>query len=106
MAEPAGDVEGTKRVRDTLDFVLKPVLDGFVEANMKKRHGLRWLHYASRSAGQGRGRRPSAARRGTARRKAAAPAERPSARTGASAAGPAPQIRAASHMSPPAVASR
>ena len=52
MAETAGDIEGTKRVRDTLDFALKPVLDGFVEANMKKRHGLRWLHYASRSAGQ------------------------------------------------------
>lgn len=53
MAVTAGDIEGTKRVRDTLDFTLKPVLDGFVEANMKKRHGLRWLHYASRSAGQG-----------------------------------------------------
>lgn len=53
MADTAGDIEGTKRVRDTLDFALKPVLDGFVEANMKKRHGVRWLHYASRSAGQG-----------------------------------------------------
>jgi hypothetical protein len=53
MADAAGDIEGTKRVRDTLDFTLKPVLDSFVEANMKKRHGLRWLHYASRSAGQG-----------------------------------------------------
>ena len=52
MAKAAGDIEGTKRVRDTLDFALKPVLDGFVEANMKKRHGVRWLHYASRSAGQ------------------------------------------------------
>ncbi|MBP2238677.1 hypothetical protein J2Z31_005218 [Sinorhizobium kostiense] len=47
------DIEGTKRVRDTLDFVLKPVLEGFVEANMKKKHGLRWLHYASRAAGSG-----------------------------------------------------
>jgi hypothetical protein len=49
----SGDIEGTKRVRDALDFTLKPVLDGFVEANMKARHGLRWLHYASRSAGHG-----------------------------------------------------
>ncbi|WOS64267.1 DUF499 domain-containing protein [Sinorhizobium fredii] len=49
----AGDIEGTKRVRDTLDFVLKPVLEGFVEANMKKKHGPRWLHYASRAAGSG-----------------------------------------------------
>jgi hypothetical protein len=49
----AGDIEGVKRVRDTLDFVLKPALEGFVEANMKGRHGNRWLHYASRSAGQG-----------------------------------------------------
>ncbi|MDF0697485.1 DUF499 domain-containing protein [Rhizobium sp. MC63] len=47
------DIEGTKRVRDTLDFVLKPVLEGFVEANMKKKHGPRWLHYASRAAGSG-----------------------------------------------------
>ena len=47
------DIEATKRVRDTLDFVLKPILDGFVEANMKKKHGVRWLHYASRSAGSG-----------------------------------------------------
>jgi hypothetical protein len=49
----SGDIEGTKRVRDALDFILKPVLEGFVEANMKARHGLRWLQYASRSAGQG-----------------------------------------------------
>lgn len=35
----AGDIEGVKRVRDTLDFVLKPALEGFVEANMKGRHG-------------------------------------------------------------------
>ena len=49
----SGDIEGTKRVRDTLDFTLKPLLDGFVEANMKGRHGARWLHYASRSAGRG-----------------------------------------------------
>ena len=48
----SGDIEGTKRVRDALDFTLKPVLDGFVEANMKARHGGRWLHYASRSSGQ------------------------------------------------------
>ena len=47
------EIEGTKRVRDTLDFTLKPVLDGFVEASMKAKHGLRWLHYASRSSGQG-----------------------------------------------------
>lgn len=47
------DIEATKRVRDTLDFVLKPILDGFVEANMKKKHGVRWLHFASRSAGSG-----------------------------------------------------
>lgn len=47
------DIEATKRVRDTLDFALKAVLDGFVEANMKGKHGPRWLHYASRSAGQG-----------------------------------------------------
>lgn len=46
------EIEGTKRVRDALDFTLKPILDGFVEANMKKAHGLRWLHYASRSSGQ------------------------------------------------------
>ena len=49
----SGDIEGTKRVRDALDFTLKPVLDGFVEANMKARHGGRWLHYTSRSSGQG-----------------------------------------------------
>jgi hypothetical protein len=49
------DIEGTKRVRDGLDFTLKPVLDGFVEANMKKKHGVRWLHYASRSSGQDAG---------------------------------------------------
>ncbi|MBY5703004.1 ATP-binding protein [Rhizobium leguminosarum] len=49
MAE--ADIEGTKRVRDTLDFVLKSVLESFVEANMKKKHGQRWLHYASRAAG-------------------------------------------------------
>ena len=48
----SGDIEGTKRVRDALDFTLKPVLQGFVEANMKARHGQRWLHYASRAAGQ------------------------------------------------------
>ena len=48
----SGDIEGTKRVRDALDFTLKPVLDGFVEANMKARHGGRWLHYASRSTGK------------------------------------------------------
>ena len=48
----SGDIEGNKRVRDALDFTLKPVLDGFVEANMKARHGGRWLHYASRSSGQ------------------------------------------------------
>jgi hypothetical protein len=48
----SGDIEGTKRVRDALDFTLKPILDGFVEANMKKRHGARWLHYASRANGQ------------------------------------------------------
>ncbi|MER8811060.1 DUF499 domain-containing protein [Mesorhizobium australicum] len=47
------EIEGTKRVRDTLDFTLKSVLDGFVEANMKAKHGQRWLHYASRSSGQG-----------------------------------------------------
>lgn len=47
------DIEGTKRVRDTLDFVLKPVLESFVEANMKKKHGPRWLHYASRASGSG-----------------------------------------------------
>jgi hypothetical protein len=46
------DIEGTKRVRDCLDFVLKQALEIFVEANMKGKHGLRWLHYASRSAGQ------------------------------------------------------
>ena len=49
----SADVEGTKRVRDSLDFTLKPTLDAFVEANMKAKHGLRWLHYASRSAGHG-----------------------------------------------------
>ncbi len=49
----SADIEGTKRVRDALDFTLKPVLDAFVEANMKKKHGLRWLHYASRTASQG-----------------------------------------------------
>lgn len=47
------DIEGTKRVRDGLDFTLKPLLDGFVEANMKKKHGNRWLMYASRSTGSG-----------------------------------------------------
>ncbi|RVA96637.1 ATP-binding protein, partial [Mesorhizobium sp. M7A.F.Ca.US.006.04.2.1] len=47
------EIEGTKRVRDTLDFTLKSVLDGFVEANMEAKHGQRWLHYASRSSGQG-----------------------------------------------------
>jgi hypothetical protein len=46
------EIEGTKRVRDTLDFIFRPVLDGFVEANMKAKHGIRWLHYASRSSGQ------------------------------------------------------
>src|ERR1700743_1392399 len=46
------EIEGTKRVRDTLDFTFRPVLDSFVEANMKAKHGLRWLHYASRSSGQ------------------------------------------------------
>lgn len=51
----SADIEGTKRVRDGLDFTLKPVLDGFVEANMKKKHGVRWLSYASRSAGHGAG---------------------------------------------------
>ena len=49
------DIEGTKRVRDGLDFTLKPVLDGFVEANMKKKHGVRWIHSASRSSGQDAG---------------------------------------------------
>jgi hypothetical protein len=49
----SGDIEGTKRVRDALDFTVKPILDGFVETNMKARHKLRWLQYASRSAGQG-----------------------------------------------------
>jgi hypothetical protein len=47
------DIEATKRVRDTLDFVFKPVLDAFVAANMKARHGQRWLQFASRSAGHG-----------------------------------------------------
>lgn len=51
----SADIEGTKRVRDTLDFTLKPVLDSFVEANMRTKHGQRWLHYASRSTGQGAG---------------------------------------------------
>ena len=51
----SGDIEGTKRVRDALDFTLKPALDGFVEANMKAKRGNHWLHYASRSAGQGQG---------------------------------------------------
>lgn len=51
----SGDIEGTKRVRDTLDFTLKPVLDGFVEANMRKKYGVRWLHYASRTSSQGPG---------------------------------------------------
>jgi hypothetical protein len=49
----SGDIEGTKRVRDTLDFVLKPPLEGFVQANMKARFGPKWLHHASRSVGQG-----------------------------------------------------
>ena len=48
----SGDIEGTKRVRDALDFTLKPVLDGFVEANMKAAMAGDWLHYASRSSGQ------------------------------------------------------
>lgn len=48
----SAEIEGTKRVRDALDFTLKPVLDGFVEANMKAKHGNRWLHYASRTANQ------------------------------------------------------
>jgi hypothetical protein len=47
------EIEATKRVRDTLDFVLKPVLEPFVEANMKARHGNRWLQMCSRSAGAG-----------------------------------------------------
>lgn len=45
------EIEGTKRVRDALDFTLKPVLDAFVEAVMKQKHGQRWLHFASRAAG-------------------------------------------------------
>ena len=45
------EIEATKRVRDTLDFVLKPVLEGFVEANMKAKHGNRWLQMSSRSTG-------------------------------------------------------
>jgi predicted AAA+ superfamily ATPase len=49
----SGDIEGTKRVRDALDFTLKPTLDGFVEANMKQRFGNKWLHYASRATGHG-----------------------------------------------------
>ena len=49
----SGDIEGTKRVRDTLDFTLKPLLDGFVEANMKGNFGNKWLHYTSRASGQG-----------------------------------------------------
>jgi hypothetical protein len=47
------DIEGTKRVRDALDFTLKPALDGFVEANMKSYFGQKWLHYTSRPAGHG-----------------------------------------------------
>ena len=47
----SGDIEGTKRVRDALDFTLKPVLQGFVEANMKNNFGQKWLHYTSRPAG-------------------------------------------------------
>src|SRR6185437_11964318 len=49
----SGDIEGTKRVRDALDFTLKPLLDGFVEANMKNHFGNKWLHYTSRASGQG-----------------------------------------------------
>jgi hypothetical protein len=45
------EIEATKRVRDTLDFVLKPVLESFVEANMKAKHGNRWLQMSSRSTG-------------------------------------------------------
>jgi len=48
----SGDIEGTKRVRDSLDFTLKPLLDSFVEANMKKKQARRWTHDASRTAGQ------------------------------------------------------
>ena len=47
------DEEGTKRVRDNLDFTLKPVLAHFVEANMKAKHGPRWLQFASRAGGMG-----------------------------------------------------
>jgi hypothetical protein len=39
----SGDIEGTKRVRDALDFTLRPALPAFVEANMKARHGQHWL---------------------------------------------------------------
>ena len=46
------DIEGTRRVRESLDFALKPVLEGFVERVMTKKHGSRWLEYASRPADQ------------------------------------------------------
>ena len=51
----SGDIEGTKRVRDSLDFTLKPLLDGFVEANMKKKHGNRWLLQEIKTRLPGRG---------------------------------------------------
>jgi hypothetical protein len=49
----SGDIEGTKRVRDALDFTLKTPLDTFVEANTKHRFGNKWLQYASRTASHG-----------------------------------------------------
>ena len=48
----AAEKETLRRVQDGL-FHLRRGLTPFVEARMKKAHGARWLHYASRATGSG-----------------------------------------------------